>query len=491
LAIASLGPAEGIRAAGVSWFMEVAVQNFGPAPARNVSVLLGEDGHGRPSVTLPEIPPGKIAKGVFAVDFPTAGRHEITARLESDAVAADNFRYSAIELPPDVPVLLVDGDAEARDARYLSWALSPGGAVRTGIRPQIETPRHLSLKPLDRYLAVNLANIERLDASAVEALEKYVAGGGGAVFFLGEHSDPKFFNDVLYKDGKGIFPVPLARQSELMVDRLEPAPDVQAGEHFVFRVFAGKQNTLLPTVAVQRYFATPEGWRPAADSTVRVAAQLRNGAPLVVERDFGKGRVMAFLTTAAPAWNNWARNPSFVVVVQDLQAYLSGRVGAVESRLVGAPLELTLDPAVYQPQVQFTVPEAGAAATTAISAALNAEGALVASFSDTDQSGFYEARLARIDGAAETRGYALNVDAAEGDLTTVDAEQLAARLEGVKYRYEQAAALQSTVSDLTGNNLAEAMLYGLVVLLLVEQILAWSASYHPVRRRSLVQGGVE
>ena len=34
--------------------------------------------------------------------------------------------------------------------------------------------------------------------------------------------------------------------------------------------------------------------------------------PLVVERRFGKGRVVAFLTTAAPTWNNWARvNPSF------------------------------------------------------------------------------------------------------------------------------------------------------------------------------------
>ena len=41
LAIVSLAPAEGIRAAGVPWFMEVAVQNFGAAPARNVSVHLG------------------------------------------------------------------------------------------------------------------------------------------------------------------------------------------------------------------------------------------------------------------------------------------------------------------------------------------------------------------------------------------------------------------------------------------------------------------
>ena len=32
-----------------------------PTPVRNVSVALGEDGHGRPAVTLAEIPPGKTA----------------------------------------------------------------------------------------------------------------------------------------------------------------------------------------------------------------------------------------------------------------------------------------------------------------------------------------------------------------------------------------------------------------------------------------------
>jgi hypothetical protein len=486
LAITALAPADGIRAAGVPWFMEVSVENFGTAPARNVSVILGEDGHGRPSVTLAQIPPGKVVKERFAVHFPDAGRHEITARLESDAVAADNFRYCSIDLPPDAPVLLVDGDVEAR---YLSWALAPGGSVRTGIRPQVETARYLALKPLSSYVAVNLANIERLDASAVQSLEKYVADGGGAVFFLGERTEPKYFNDVLYRDGKGLFPVPLAHPAELSIDRLEPAPDVQAEKHFIFRIFAGKRNSFLQTVTVERYFALPQGWRPPPDSTLSVVASLRNGAPLVVERRFGKGRVVAFLTTAAPTWNNWARNPSFVVVAQDLQAYLSQRPDEAESRLVGSPLVLRLDPAVYQPHVRFTTPETGAGATVALDASLSRDGSLVATLADTELSGFYEAQLTRIDGATERRRYALNVEPAEGDLSALGPEQLAARLEGAKYQYDQAAAFQSTAGELAGYNLGETILYGLILLLLAEQILAWSAGYHPAGRRGLAQGG--
>jgi hypothetical protein len=437
---------------------------------------------------LSEIPPGKTAKERFAVQFPDAGSHEITAKLESDAVATDNYRYAAIDLPSDVSVLVIDGDAEAKDAKYLSLAMAPGGSVRTGIRPQVETPRYLSMKPVDGFAAIFLTNVERLDASAIDALEKYVAAGGGVAFFLGDRCDPKYFNEVLYRNGTGIFPAPLGRKVELVVDRLEPAPDVQAGQHFIFRVFGEKRNSFLQTVTVARYFALLEGWHPPADRSIRVAANLRNSAPLVVERNFGRGRAMAFLTTAGPAWNNWAQNPSYVVVIQDMVAYLSQRAGRERSRLVGSPLELTLDPTVYQPQIRFNTPRQGDAGSLAVNAVPNVDGALKASLTSTDWSGFYEAQLVKMNGATETRRYAMNVDSREGDLAVITGQELAVALGGVPYKFEQASAFQLAVADIAGNNLAETILYLLVALLIVEQILAWSASYHPARR-SASQGG--
>jgi len=483
LAIVSLAPAEGLRAARVPLPMNVAVQNFGSTPVRNVSVALREDGHGRPAVTLAEILPGKTASESFPVQFANAGPHQITARLEADAVAADNERYCAIDVPSDVRVLLIDGDARARDARYLSIALAPGESVHTGLRPRIESPNYLSVKPLADYGAVNLANIERLESSAVKALEKYVASGGGVAFFLGDRCDVKFFNDFLYRNGKGLFPAPLERQAELEIDRLEPAPDLQVDKHFIFDRFSGKRNSYLQTVAVQWYFAVPKGWRPPSKSTVRLAAHLRNGAPLVIERDFGKGRVMAFLTTAAPTWNNWAGNPGFVVVMQDLEAYLTQRP-ADESGLVGSPLALSLDPKVYRPEMQFTFtsPEQPASGAAPVNATRGTDGTLTASFFDADRSGFYEAQLVRTDNSVETRRYAMNVNPAEGDLAALDGQHLASGLQGVKYQFEQAAVFQSTTGELAGYNLGEAVLYALVLLLIGEQVLAWSASYHLHRR---------
>ncbi|MFH1920933.1 MAG: BatA domain-containing protein [Planctomycetota bacterium] len=494
LAIADLSPVAGTRAAGVPLFMEVTVTNFGAAPVKDIPVLIQADGLPRPALKISGIPPGESVKERFQVHFPTAGQHVITTHLEPDAVTADNFRFSAVDFPDDVPVLLIDGDAEATDARYLSAALAPGGPIPTGVSPRIEGPRYLRLNPLDGFGAIYLLNIDRLDPSAIAALEAYVRSGGGVGIFLGEQCRAGFINEKLYREGNGLFPAPLAGQTELLVDRLEKAPDLEVvGDHPIFRIFAGKRNSFLATVIVSRYFSVPEGWEPGPDSTTRVIARLRNGAPLAVERNFGDGRVVAFLTTAAPTWNNWARNnPSFVVAMLEMQAFLASRPSEDVSNLVGSPVEIEFDPSRYDAAVRFSTPEEHAVPMAAIDAVATPEGALCVSLPVTDRSGVYEATLTRKDGTQEVRRYALNVEAEEGDLETLGGRELAERLKGIEYAYEPAAEFEYAAEELAGYNMSEPLLYLLVLLLIGEQILAWSAGYHPPagHRREAVVGGV-
>jgi hypothetical protein len=489
LSLVSLDPEEGIHAAGVPWFMEVAVTNHGASPAKDVAVVLSEDNHARPSTSIAQIPPGRTAKERFQVNFAKAGWHSITARLEGDAVTADNFRYYAIDLPADLPVLVIDSDAKAKDARFLNLLMDPGGAMKTGLRPVIEPPRTLSTKPLDGYAAINLANIDRLDKSAVAALEKFVAAGGGAAFFLGGAAQSDVFNRELYRDGKGLFPVPLKGPTELAVDRLESAPDVEVDKHFIFRLFAEKRNSLLQLLKVQRYFAVADKWQPAADGSVRVLATLRNGAPLVIEKSFGKGRVIALLTSASPTWNNWATMRGWGMML-DLEAYLCRENVRLPSRLVGAPLEVTLDPAKYQPQVRFLTPKETGVPTATIDAAAGPDKMLHAVLAETDRSGYYDAMLTRTDNVADIRRFAYNVDPGEGDLAVLDQTQLAERLKGLKYQFDKVAAFQSAQSESSGDSLRDTILYVLILLLIGEQLLAYSTSYHPATPKHLATGGV-
>jgi hypothetical protein len=490
LAITSLEPMRGTRAAGAPFYMAVTVSNFGGDPAESVPVVLEEDGQARPALTIDRIGPGDSETRRFSVYFQTAGEHTIAAAISSDPLATDNLRFAVVDLPASVPVLLIDGDRDFMQARYLAAALAPGGAVKTGIDPRIEPPSYLNNKPLAKFQAIYLLDVGRLDQGAIDALEKYVKQGGGLGVFVGENCRPGFYNDKLYRDGAGLFPLPLLAKTQLLVDRLEKGADLQVSDHPIFRVFAGERNSYLAAVLVDWYLSAPRRWSPDPNSTTHVLARLRNQAPLCVEKKFGEGRVVAFTTTAAPVWNNWGRNPSFVVAMLELQSYLAAPPSLDANRLVGTPIELELDPGRYQSEVRLLAPTERTGerrtqrdASTLAASAAPGEGrkTMRASFPESAASGIYELQLTTTDNKIELRRLAFNVESAEGNLATIGPEELRSKLQDIGYEYRQAGEFRVGVQDLAGTNLSQWMIYLLVALLVGEQALAYSASYHPLK----------
>jgi len=98
-------------------------------------------------------------------------------------------------------------------------------------------------------------------------------------------------------------------------------------------------------------------------------------------------------------------------------------------------------------------------------------------------------RLLRKDGSEEVHRYAFNVEAEEGDLRISSGSHLAAKLQGVSYRYWAASAFQEAKDESAGYNLSQFFLVLMIMLLLGEQLLAWSASYHPPAAQRGAAGG--
>jgi len=481
LAVTGLTPLAGIRAASVPLAMEVTVTNYSANPAKQVSVLLQEDGKARPALVIDEIPAESSERRRFPVFFGTAGEHVVTAAIEADGVDADNHRHAVIDFPLSVEVLLVDGDPAASDARFLATVFAPGGGVRTGIEAKVENIAYLNREPLEKFRAIYLTNIERLDEAAIKALEEYVRQGGAVTFFTGERTVPAFMNSELYRDGAGMFPAPLGEATTLPVNRLAKAADLEFVDHPMFRVFSGERNTFLSAVNVERYTSVAAGWQPAPDGPVQVIAKLRNGAPLVIERRFGEGRVTAILTTAGATWNNWARNPSFVVAMLEMQAHVTGDAQPIEARLVGQPIELNLDAAAFGTRHRLIAPAKTGQAVETFEAQAKGD-RLEVSLPDTRRSGVYEVELTQANGETELRKFAVNVVPGEGNLAALDQPEIAKRLSGLEYSLNQAGELDAGAEVLAGIPLASSLLYGLIVLLLAEQVLAYAVSYHtPVR----------
>jgi len=180
------------------------------------------------------------------------------------------------------------------------------------------------------------------------------------------------------------------------------------------------------------------------------------GDPLVVARPYGKGRVVACLTTAGTAarsdkeqgWNEWGGgNPAswtYPVFIKDLQRYLTSQSDDLNRTVSDdADLKLEFDAGKYQDEVQVKfLPQPdleakkddGAAeqrpALETLSPARMTEKdkVLTFTFREARRPGvyFFEFKPTRWpEVAAETRAYAFNVDAAaESDLKRASREKL-------------------------------------------------------------------
>lgn len=499
LAITHLAPAPGQQAVGVLIKMDIDITNYGTQTVRNVPVQLqktvyreaadreGEVGS-LGAMKFGRIDPGQTVRRSFDVTFSAAGHHEVSARLPADSIEADNDRFCVVDVVPEVPVLIVDGGGEDNPL-FLQIALAPSAQVKTGLTVKTETPAYLRDHALDKFHTVYLLNISQLDAQEIATLDAYVRGGGGVVFYSGPSMGRTFVNEELYRGGEGFYPLALATPTTLLVDRLEKAPDVNVQhDHPIFvGTFASKYNSWLQAIVVERYIEAAKTWRADDDPNVEVIASLRNGAPLMVEKKVGKGRVIAVLTTVSPLWHNWAlANPTFIVATLETQVYLGAAKRADAERQVGMPLVVSFPEETYQSDVQFYLP--GAEGTREVTAIAEIDpddpAQRTVSLEDVQRRGVYEAQLHRTDGTSEARRFAYNTDTSEGDLRTVSQGELRALLKDVPFEYRDAGEFLAPVEQQAGFPLAEQWWFflALILVLVCEQLLAYSASYHPRRK---------
>ncbi len=272
--------------------------------------------------------------------------------------------------------------------------------------------------------------------------------------------------------------------TQLVRDADQADPDVRVTDHPALRVFAGQRNSFLSVAKVDIYYALDPKWSPPTTGDVRVLARLRNGAPFVIEKRVGEGRVVVQLCKLSPKptelgpWSNWSLNPVFPVYANELVGYLSAARRRFDDRDVGTPLRLSVPESDYLPEVRVQAP--GVAERGAVSVIASAkDGQYQIEAPGDAHSGVWQFQFKKRDGKDETRTAAVNVPTGEGDLHRLDREALAEHLRGIDYEFSLASQFSETEDQLAGTHLGDALLYLLIAALVSEQLLAYSASYHP------------
>ena len=204
------------------------VRNYGTSELKDVRFSIkvnGDENQGGRSVVIPTLPGNQEKTIRFDVTLDQLGNDEqplnrfslVTATLETPEVGGivgDNIRHAVVEVRDRLPILVVEGRPALRDKKegdgfYLKRIFT---SVLSGYSWVDGSPRDLEQQDLRGYSFILLLNVPAVSEQAAKNLEQYTRDGGGVGFFLGPDIQPREYNSNLYRDGQGLFPVPLPDQ---------------------------------------------------------------------------------------------------------------------------------------------------------------------------------------------------------------------------------------------------------------------------------------
>lgn len=474
----ALSPA--ILTPNVPAVIRAVVKNFGRKPAENMRVRLLIDGQLGPDQTL-TLEAGAEEAVALTHEFMAAGDHVLEVQIDDDALKLDNHRWIAAPVRDAIKVLLVDGDPKNEpfksDTDFLAAALSPEpepNGPPSPIKTEVIAESNLSGRDLTTYDAVVLANVPRFTASEVSALETYLKSGGGVIVFGGDQVVPENYNQLLYKDGKGLLPASVgpAVGDPKRLDRPFEF-DPLGFKHPIIAEFGGESATItasLTNVKTARYHKL----QLPKDSTARIALGFNSGDPAIVEVPRFRGKVIQIATTSDADWTSWPLHQSYPPVME--QIVLQSALGRAAERnlLVGQPL-----------QQSFSANAVGAAATVrrpsgpaaTLKLAADGESSLL-KYDNTDLSGSYHATIAAPVNAESN--FAVNVLPAESNPARLDLAALKAAVPGWDFVYDNnwRPLRDNAASVGHRGELHRPLLWAVLTLLFLESFLAWRFGHH-------------
>ncbi|MBN1916834.1 MAG: BatA domain-containing protein [Verrucomicrobia bacterium] len=327
--------------------VQAQVRNYGTAPCSVLATL--EAGGGVAGKQRVSLGPGGTTTVEFEHTFADPGLYGIGVSLDvDDALGTDNAAYAVLDVRRALHVLLVNGTpsqiAYFRETHYIEVALNPFRLGEepgtTMFAPQVISPGELSAPALEGQDAVVLANVDFFDEGTVALLERFVRDGGGLLVFTGDKASIIQYNRDLYKDGEGLLPAALEPAAGTLVDASVFWEITSFDEkHPVFQPFLDPAAGDLSVPRFQRIHrlgAFDEG-------KARALAFLNDGRPILVEKQFGAGRVLLVPTSGDEAWTDLPKRKVYLPLLHRMAGYLCGvtdTAAAEHSYFVGEPVAL-------------------------------------------------------------------------------------------------------------------------------------------------------
>jgi len=354
LAIVDVQLQDRLAIAAVPVSLGVVVKNLGLDPTPPTTVSIEVDGQSRVTQDVPQLAPGERTTLPITHTFHQSGAHRIDAKLDpSEAYPFDDIRSLALDVREKSRVLLVDGEPDQGDGEvfFVRATLDVEGS---GIEAQVVTESGFDETNLDAFDLIWWCNVQAPTEVAAKRLEDFVAVGGGLVITCGSLVDAPRYNELLWRDGDGLLPLPIG---EIAGDSDRPEHGHLANkDHPIVGGFSEFYEVVLGNWAqFKRWLILEEPAGHGANIVARVTGA--DGAPILATRTYkgekGSGGEVALLAiTADGFWSNLPGTDLFLVITHELHKFAALRDDPSKDNLeTDSVLSMTLDPGVHRSDV--------------------------------------------------------------------------------------------------------------------------------------------
>jgi len=478
LSVESLATPRSVVSPGEPVTVRAVVKNSGQVATEAAHVSWSQRDEPIGATTLAALEPGETAAVTIAHVFAAPGVHELTCRIERpDSLAMDNLGHVVVEVVETVPVLAIDGapSADPVDTKtgYLLASLGqadPGTPRdwRSVFAPTVVDVADVTSQRLSDYRCVVVTNISRVPDEVTQALADFVRRGGGLWLALDDRTEPAFFNEAFFAAGKGLSPLPIGQAIGDAEDREQfemvrpPSPD-----HAATRLLADTQRLDLDRGRIyRRYpFDTSKG-----GGEVSVLLKTDQGAPLAVEKLYGRGRVIVQAIPLGVDWSNLPLCQAFVVMVHEWLWYLTEPSMTRWNLDAGEVLTASFARDRFEPAAEIATP---GGMTIEVTPGVQ-DDRLVYRFGQTLAPGRYELIVKDLQAGPRAFPFHVRRDARESDLTPLKKEDTRALAvsAGLQFVSDPLAHMRASEHVPRVKPIWAWLLVALVVLMLIELVFA-------------------
>jgi hypothetical protein len=380
------------------------VVNHGPAAVKGVELTLELGGRGVQTQRV-DVEAGGSASTTFEPVTVAERNVRAAVRIPKDALERDNVFAFVVSPEEPVRIILADRPGAARDSSlYLSRALAVGEAPKFEVASR--TVDSITNDDLTRASVVVL-NDAQVTSSLGDRLARFVEGGGGLFVIAGSRA--------AWDGAPAVLPATVGAP----VDKNSSPARLGALEygHPALEVFRSPRSGDFAAARFYSYRAvTPN---PGS----QILARYDDGAPALLERKSGAGRVVMWTSSVDTDWNDLAVRPVYLPLMHRLMRYLGSYSEPAPWRTVGEVVDAPIPSGKGGSRA--------AASRVALTpsgqrVSLDGEGPEVL---ELMEQGFYEIRAQDRD-ANPAVVVASNVDLAESDMTPLDPKEVAAAATG-------------------------------------------------------------